>query len=157
MANHRAPDRLLASSLPTVRRQLLSAFIGRLSEATLSLGTVAGAETAADRYADLVDDLMGADGVTPPAGGSGFGRSSLRFRGRIFAMLVRGRLVLKLPAQRVSDLVDSGDGVPFDANKGTPMREWLSLDPESKLDWLALAQEALAFAMASQGRARPAG
>jgi hypothetical protein len=61
-------------------------------------------------------------------------------------MLVRGRLVVKLPAGRVDALVGAGDGVHFDANKGTPMREWLSLDPASGQDWLALAREALDFA-----------
>jgi hypothetical protein len=100
----------------------------------------------ADRFADLVDELIGVDGVMPPAGGAGFGRSALRFRRKIFAMLVRGRLVLKLPETRVGALVAAGAGVPFDANKGTPMREWLSLDPECDLDWLPLAREALAFA-----------
>ena len=100
----------------------------------------------ADRFADLVDDLIGVDGVTPPAGGAGFGRSALRFRRKIFAMLVRGRLVLKLPEARVGALVAAGAGVPFDANKGTPMREWLSLDPDGDLDWVPLAREALAFA-----------
>jgi hypothetical protein len=99
-----------------------------------------------ERYEDLVDSLMGLDGVTPPRGGSGFGRSALRYHGKIFAMLVRGQLVLKLPAERVTGLVRSGDGVPFDANKGTPMREWLSLDPGSGLDWRQLAEEAIAFA-----------
>jgi hypothetical protein len=108
----------------------------------------AGPDPVRDRYEDLVDDLMGADGVTPPRGGSGFGRSALRYRGKIFAMLVRGRLVLKLPANRVAALVGAGDGAPFDANKGTPMKEWLGLDPASKLDWLALAREALEFAQA---------
>ena len=54
------------------------------------------------RYLDLVDDLMGIDGVTPPPGGSGFGRGSVKYRGKIFAMLVRGSLVLKLPADRVT-------------------------------------------------------
>ena len=57
------------------------------------------------RYLDLVDDLMGIDGVTPPPGGSGFGRGSLKYRGKIFAMLVRGSLVLKLPADRVTALI----------------------------------------------------
>ena len=93
------------------------------------------------------------DGVTLPPGGSGFGRSGLRYQNKIFAMLVRGRLVLKLPAERVDALVDAGEGDQFDANKGTPMREWFSLDPESGLPWLPLATEALEFAQAG-GKSR---
>jgi hypothetical protein len=107
------------------------------------------------RYQDLIDDLLGCPGVTPPPGGSGFGRAAVRFRRKIFVMFVRGRLVLKLPAARVDDLVAAGDGVRFDANKGTPMREWLSLDPESGLPWLPLAREALGFAQAAQAAGRP--
>lgn len=99
-----------------------------------------------DRYGDLVDELVGIAGVTPPRGGSGFGRTALRFQSKIFAMFVRGRLVLKLPAERVDAFIDAGEGVRFDANKGTPMKEWLSLDPESELPWLPLAHEALDFA-----------
>lgn len=103
-----------------------------------------------DRYAALVDELVGLAGVTPPRGGSGFGRGALRYEGKIFAMLVRGRLVLKLPEARVSDLIAAGEGVNFDANKGTPMREWLSLDPESRLAWPPLAREALDFARSAR-------
>ncbi len=103
-----------------------------------------------ERFADLVDDLIGLDGVTPPRGGSGWGRSALRYHGKIFAMLVRGRLVLKLPADRVTALVAAGEGVHFDANKGTPMREWFDLDPDSPRDWTALAHEALDFAKAAR-------
>lgn len=98
-----------------------------------------------DRYDDLVDELVGIAGVTPPRGG-GFGRTALRFHNKIFAMLVRERLVLKLPAKRVDALIATGDGVRFDANKGTPMKGWFSLDPESQLVWLPLAREALDFA-----------
>lgn len=107
-------------------------------------------DPAKARYLDLVDDLMGIDGVTPPPGGSGFGRGSLKYRGKIFAMLVRGSLVVKLPAERVTALTKGGDGVAFDANKGTPMREWFSLAPASELDWLSLATEAMEFARASR-------
>jgi hypothetical protein len=114
-----------------------------------------GADPVRERYEDLVDELMAIDGVTPPRGGGGFGRGALRYEGKIFAMLVRGRLVLKLPASRVSALIRSGNGAAFDANKGTPMREWLSLDPGSELDWLSLATEALDFARAAAGRATP--
>ena len=34
--------------------------------------------TPRERYEDLIDELMGEDGVTPPPGGSGFGRGALR-------------------------------------------------------------------------------
>ncbi|HTT52554.1 MAG TPA: hypothetical protein VMH35_14225 [Streptosporangiaceae bacterium] len=110
----------------------------------------AAAEDAWRRFEDVVDELVGSPGVTPPRGGSGFGRSALRWEKKIFAMLVRGRLVVKLPAGRVDALVGAGEGVHFDANKGTPMKEWLSLDPESGLPWLPLAREALEFAQAGR-------
>jgi hypothetical protein len=101
--------------------------------------------TPEERYEDLVDELAGVDGVTPPTGGSGFGRGALRYRRKIFAMFVRGQLVVKLPAPRVDELVGGGHGDRFDANKGTPMREWFSLDPGSALAWPPLAREALDF------------
>ena len=102
--------------------------------------------TPEQRYEDLVDEFADEDGVLPPQGGSGFGRSALRYRRKIFAMLVRGQLVVKLPRPRVDELVAAGHGTRFDANKGTPMKEWFSLDPESGLAWPPLAREALDFA-----------
>ncbi|HUZ55337.1 MAG TPA: hypothetical protein VMU94_22760 [Streptosporangiaceae bacterium] len=65
-------------------------------------------------------------------------------------MLVRGQLVLKLPEERVNVLIEAGHGERFDANKGKPMREWLSLDPCSDEPWLPLAREALSFARSSE-------
>lgn len=98
-----------------------------------------------ERFEDLIDELLGTEGVGPPRPGGGFGSSALRVDNRIFAMLVRGRLVVKLPKQRVDALVEAGHGVRFDANKGMPMKEWLSLDDGSPLAWPELAREALAF------------
>jgi hypothetical protein len=110
------------------------------------------------RFEDLVTEFNDVEGVAPPRGGAGFGRSALRYRGRIFAMLVRGALVVKLPADRVAALVAAGHGAHFDANKGTPMREWFAATPDatptppanpapdSPVTWSDLAAEALAFA-----------
>jgi len=42
-------------------------------------------------------------------------------------------------------LVEDGVGVRFDANKGTPMKEWLALDPEADIDWSTLAHDASRF------------
>jgi hypothetical protein len=78
--------------------------------------------------------------------GKGFGsRGQLKVDGKIFAMLVRDVLVLKLSGDRVQSLVDAGDGTHFDAGKGRPIREWLALSPTSSQPWLALAEEAMAF------------
>jgi hypothetical protein len=98
------------------------------------------------RFEDLVTEFNDAEGVTPPRGGGGFGRSALRYRGKIFAMQVRGALMVKLPAERVADLVAAGHGAHFDANNGTAMREWFAAAPDCPLPWSDLAAEALAFA-----------
>ena len=98
-----------------------------------------------ERFEDLVVAFAQEPHVTPPEGSRGFGSHALRMRGKIFVMVVRGHLVVKLPKTRVDMLVYSGDGVRFDANKGKPMKEWLSLDAASNLDWEQLARDALAF------------
>jgi hypothetical protein len=95
------------------------------------------------RYAALAEELAGQPGVAPPGTGRAFGAATLRVDGRIFAMLSRGSLVVKLPKSRVDTLVAAGIGEPFDAGKGKPMKEWLTVAPDG--DWSGLAREALAF------------
>jgi TfoX N-terminal domain len=73
----------------------------------------------------------------------GFGNGALCVNDRIFAMVSRDRLVVKLPARRVQDLIAAGQGEPFDAGKSRPMKEWLVLGPDA--GWLALGHEALDF------------
>src|SRR5689334_11384782 len=102
--------------------------------------------TVEERFERLVDELVGVEGVSPPSPGRGFGSSALKYRGKIFAMLVRGNLVVKLPKARVAELVAAGEGRHFDANKGAPMKEWFALAEPSGLSWSALAREALTFA-----------
>jgi hypothetical protein len=101
-------------------------------------------------FEDLLDEFNDTEGVTLPHGGSGFGRSALRYHGKIFAMFVRGQLVVKLPERRVDELVGAGNGTRFDANKGTPMREWFAVGPMCPVPWAKLAAEALDFARNSR-------
>jgi TfoX/Sxy family transcriptional regulator of competence genes len=105
--------------------------------------------TAEEGFAAIIQVLGDKPGVKEPdAPGTSarrFGSTALRVHGRIFAMVSRGRLVLKLPPQRVRALIDSGDGQAFDAGKGSPMKEWVSLEPARQQNWLELATEALEF------------
>ena len=102
-------------------------------------------DSPAERFDDLASHFTEIPGVVPPGAGTGFGSSALRVDGRIFAMLVRDDLVVKLPAARVNHLVETGHGTNFDANKGKPMKQWLVLDSGSDYSWVDLATEALAF------------
>lgn len=105
--------------------------------------------TPEERFDRLVGELIDRPGVSygkdEPGAANRFGSNALKIGGKIFAMLVRGSLVVKLPRGRVGELVDAGEGVRFDPRGGRPMTEWLVLDPASKLEWLPLAAEAMQF------------
>lgn len=102
-------------------------------------------ETTEELFGDVSAPYRAMTGVTT---GTGFGANpGLRYHGRIFAMLIDGSLVLKLPAPRVAALMAATAGVPFDAGKGRPMREWIVLAGNDDGQWRALIAEAFAFAV----------
>jgi hypothetical protein len=92
----------------------------------------------------IAETQLSTPGVTT---GTGFGRTEgLRTAsGKIFAMLVRGELVVKVPKGRVDELVASGVAKRFDAGRGRPMKEWASVNPIASRRWRALVDEARAF------------
>ncbi len=69
----------------------------------------------------------------------------LKVNGKIFAMMVRGRFVAKLPKSRVDELVQSGAGEYFDPRgDGRLMKEWIVLRA-AKPAWIEIAREAHRF------------
>jgi TfoX/Sxy family transcriptional regulator of competence genes len=76
-----------------------------------------------------------------------FSSPGLRYRDKIFAMYVRGELVVKLPAERCEQLDADGHARPFRVGQRV-MREWTVVGTDRELDWDALADEALAYARA---------
>lgn len=103
------------------------------------------------RFAALAAGLLGEDDVTE---GTGFGTAAgLRTGGKIFAMLMGGRLVVKLPRERVDELVAAGAAARFESGRGRPMKEWASVDPAAPEDWAELAAEARAFVRAQNAPA----
>jgi hypothetical protein len=77
-------------------------------------------------FADLCEEYAATPEVSVPDGpGRGFGSQALRINGAILAMIAGGQLVVKLPARRVTELIESGNGQPFDA-KSCPGQVGLS-------------------------------
>ena len=79
--------------------------------------------------------------------GTGFGATpGLRVGSKIFAMLANGDLVVKLPRDRVDELVASGIGARFDPRRdGRLMKEWATIPVQHSRRWGRLADEALQF------------
>jgi hypothetical protein len=65
--------------------------------------------------------------------------------GKFFAFTTRGMVVVKLPSDRVTELIASGEGSVFDAGKGRPMREWVGLVPADEAACAAYLREARKF------------
>lgn len=100
-------------------------------------------------FARLAETLSKDPRVDPPemARAQGFGSKGLKVARKLFAFhSSRGRLVLKLPSDRVDALSSSGEGMPFDPGHGRVMKEWVAIDFASKSLWPRLAREALEFA-----------
>ena len=57
------------------------------------------------------------------------GSDGLETGGKFFAMVSRGELVVKLPRERVDELVEAGAGHRFDPGHGRLMKEWVALMP----------------------------
>ncbi|MES1208558.1 MAG: hypothetical protein ABUS79_21680 [Pseudomonadota bacterium] len=100
-------------------------------------------------FKPVVRAFAGKPGVTV---GPGWGQGGIVLKrgDKIFAMLVRGQFVAKLPKLRVEALVEGGVGVRFDPRRdGRVMKEWLVVEEAAARQWSSLAREAFAFGAAA--------
>lgn len=109
--------------------------------------------TKAERkFSKVAEALLRDHGATLGAG-KGFGSGTLKVDGKIFAMLASGRLVVKLPKERVETLVTSGAGRRFEPRPGKLMKEWLAVESE-RANWSGLAKEAWEFVKGGKSQAK---
>ncbi len=105
--------------------------------------------TAEERYESLCRTLLEEPSVTRESDTTphrtGFGSSALKVDDKMFAMLVKGWLVVKLPQHRVDGLVALGQGERYDPGGGRFMKEWVTVGPQADAQWLDLAREAQEF------------
>jgi hypothetical protein len=79
-----------------------------------------------------------------------FGGSALKVKNKVFACFYKGKLVLKLPRERVDELVAAGGAVHFDSGTVRPAKEWVAIDPSRGKEWRALAKDAQKFVASSR-------
>lgn len=88
----------------------------------------------------ILADHYGVDLHAPR--GRGFGSNALKADGKIFASLSHGRLLIKLPVERVKALVEAKLGEPFSTGPGRVKKEWVTVGPSYLEEWLRLSEEA---------------
>ena len=97
-----------------------------------------------DLYDELTDDLL----YDPAVGrATMMGYPCVRLAGRFLASYddKAGCLVVKLPRERVTELVQDGRGEPF-APAGKVFREWVAIPTADRDLWQQLLAEAVEFA-----------
>jgi hypothetical protein len=103
-----------------------------------------GGDDARDLYDELTDDLL----YDPAIGrATMMGYPCVRLAGRFLASYddKAGCLVVKLPRERVTELVEKGHGDTF-APAGKVFREWVLIPTVDRGLWQAVLAEAVDFA-----------
>ena len=103
-----------------------------------------GGDDARTLYDELTDDLL----YDPAIGrATMMGYPCVRLAGRFLASYddKSDSLVVKLPRERVTQLIERGEGDPF-APAGKIFREWVSIPTVDRKLWRRLLDEAVDFA-----------
>jgi hypothetical protein len=103
-----------------------------------------GGDDARALYDELTDDLL----YDPAIGrATMMGYPCVRLAGRFLASYddKAGCLVVKLPRERVTELVEEGRGDPF-APAGKVFREWVAIPTIDRELWQTVLAEAVEFA-----------
>jgi hypothetical protein len=102
-------------------------------------------------FDELVDEYAARPGVTY---GRMMSSNGLRVHGKIFAMLNRGALVVKVPTDRVNELLARDGITAFEPRPGRRMREWAVIPvpaaPED-VQWPAITAEAFNYVSSLAG------
>ncbi|MHA2430241.1 MAG: hypothetical protein ACXACC_04310 [Promethearchaeota archaeon] len=71
---------------------------------------------------------------------------SLKTSKKMFVMFSKGKYVVKLPKERVEELISSEEGLPYDPGNGRIMKEWVIIPINYSDKWIDYALEAKKFA-----------
>lgn len=75
----------------------------------------------------------------------GKGAQGIKYTGKMFAMFYKGDLTLKFSPERVSQLIETGEGLPHDPGTGKPMKDRILIPASKSESWITLTQESLEY------------
>lgn len=100
-------------------------------------------------FAGMAKTFLKESGVTE---GKMFGTSVLKIKNKVFAFPMKGMLVLKLPENRVAEIVDSKKGIYFDPGHGRISKTWVAVSLSTKNEWLKLSKAAKDFVLSQKSK-----
>lgn len=71
----------------------------------------------------------------------GRGAQGIKLGGKLFVMFMKGNLIVKLPEHRVNEVIDTGDGEPFDPGTGKPMKNRVLIPARNSDMWIKYSIE----------------
>jgi hypothetical protein len=71
--------------------------------------------------------------------------SGLKTAGKFYAFATADDVVVKVPAPRVKELIERGQGLPCSPRPGRPMKEWVRLPVDGEESCLSYVLEARTF------------
>ena len=73
---------------------------------------------------------------------SGRGAQGIKLGKKLIVMFLKGNLLVKLPEERVSEIIAAGDGEPYDPGTGKPMKNWVLVTETRRDLWIKISEEA---------------
>ena len=91
-----------------------------------------------DPYTHVKAHFSDVEDVTVNAGR---GSQGLKLGKKMFAMFYKGQLIVMLSPDRVLELVDSGQGLPFDPGTGKFMKDRVLIPDSRQTTWIYFCEE----------------
>ena len=102
-------------------------------------------DDARARFAQLAQEMASGDGAIS-AHRKGFGTRSMFVGRKMFAVLDRtGELIVKLPPERVQELIRSKVGRGWSPGSGSPLKEYVAISFAHQREWPRFAREARTY------------
>ncbi len=108
-----------------------------------SAGAAPAAENAVDPLLQPIREAFAKDAEVTV--GRVLSANGLMVKGKLFAAISKGRLLVKLPKAEVAALIAEKRGAPFATGGGRVMKEWTTIGVEDQDQWLKIARRARRF------------